>query len=81
MESGVHAERDSAEGSRPPVPRNVGDTAGTSCLIGDTICDCLGNGLCMGGVGGALCRGNASRNGAVFVVGVPLYDEGDEAWP
>lgn len=37
IESGVHAERDRADGSKPLVPKNVVDTAGSSCLIGETI--------------------------------------------
>lgn len=72
---------DSAEGSRAPVCMKVEETMGGSCFIGAIICDCLGKGLFMGGVGGALLRVNGSVKGNCFVVGVPLYDEGDEVWP
>lgn len=59
----------------------VVDTSGASCLMVAVVCDCLGNGLFIGGVGGALCRANGSVNGSDFVVGVPLDDDDDEAWP
>ena len=48
------ADRVRADGSKAPVFINVVETMGTSCLIGGTICDCLGKGLFIGGVGGAL---------------------------
>jgi hypothetical protein len=60
---------------------NVEDTIGDSCFIGATICDCLGKGLFMGGVGGALLRAKGSVKGNCLVVGVPLYEEGDDVWP
>ena len=78
MESDCQFVRDKAEGSSAPVFMNVVETIDVSCFIGDTICDCLGNGLFIGGVGGALCRANGSLKGIDFVVGVPLYDEEDE---
>lgn len=37
IESGVQVERDSADGSKPPVLKKVVDTAGTSCLTGEMI--------------------------------------------
>ena len=72
---------DSEEGSRAPVCINVVETMGGSCLRGVVICDCRGKGLFIGGVGGALLRANGSVKGNAFVVGVPLYDEGDGVWP
>jgi len=72
---------ESVEGSRAPVCTNVEDIIGDSCFIGTVICDCLGNGLFMGGVGGALLRANGSAMGNCLVVGVPLYDDGDDVWP
>lgn len=68
---------ESEEGSRAPVCMNVLETMGDSCLRGVAICDCLGKGLFIGGVGGALLRANGSVKGNLFVVGVPLYEEGD----
>lgn len=79
IESFIHAARDRAEGSRAPVFMNVEATSGDSCLTGDTICDCRGNGLFIGGVGGALGRANGPSNANDLVVGVPLYDEFDDA--
>jgi hypothetical protein len=56
----------------------VGETMGDSCLTGgETICDCRGNGLCIGGVGGALCRANGLSKANDLVVGVPSYDTGE----
>ena len=69
--SDVQAVRVRADGSRAPVFINVDDTIGASCLTGGVICDCLGNGLSIGGVGGAVCRGKASTYGIDLVVGVP----------
>lgn len=69
---------ESAEGSRAPVCIKVVDTIGDSCFTGAVICDCLGKGLFIGGVGGALLRANGSEKGNCRVVGVPLYDDGDE---
>lgn len=77
----IQAVWDNAEGSRAPVFMNVGETMGDSCLIGDTICDCRGNGLFMGGVGGACKRENGLSKAKDFVVGVPPYDEFADAWP
>lgn len=81
IESFVQAALESDEGSRAPVRMKVDDTMGDSCLIGAITCDCLGNGLFIGGVGGALLRANGSVKGNCLVVGVPLYDEGDDVWP
>lgn len=81
MESSIQAFWDSAEGSRAPLLMNVGDTIGDSCLTGETIWDCRGNGLFMGGVGGACRRENGLSNAKDFVVGVPPYDEFVDAWP
>jgi hypothetical protein len=57
----------------------VEETSGDSCFTGDTICDCRGNGLFIGGVGGALGRANGPSNANDLVVGVPLYEEFDDA--
>jgi len=54
MESFIHAERDSSEGSKAPVFINCVDTMVGSCFTGETIWDWRGNGLFIGGVGGAL---------------------------
>lgn len=64
-----------------PLPRNGGEAITGSCLIGETTCDCRGNGLFMGGVGGALLRAKGLSYAKDLVVGVPLYEELDEAWP
>lgn len=55
----------------------VGVTMGVSCLI-VVIWDCLGNGLFIGGVGGALTRARGSLYGSDLVVGVPLYEDEEE---
>jgi len=54
IESFSHMGRDNVEGSSTPVLMNVDEIIGDSCLTAGTICDCRGNGLFMGGVGGAL---------------------------
>ena len=81
MESFIHAVRDSAEGSKAPVFTNVDEPIGDSCLTCGTICDCRGKGQFIGGVGGALLRANGLSKANDLVVGVPLYDEEDDAWP
>ena len=35
----------------------------------------------MGGVGGALLRANGLLKAKDLVVGVPLYDDGEDTWP
>lgn len=62
-----------------PLPMNGGEAITGSCLIGETTCDCRGNGLFMGGVGGALLRAKGLSYAKDLVVGVPLYEELDEA--
>jgi hypothetical protein len=81
IESFIQVVCDSAEGSRTPVFIKVGEIIGDSCFMGDTSCDCRGNGLFMGGVGGALCRAKGPSKAKDFVVGVPPYDEFEDAWP
>lgn len=71
MPSDCQLVRDSAVGSNAPVFMNPFGIIAASCLIGATIWDCRGNGLCIGGVGGALCRAKGSESGTVLVVGVP----------
>lgn len=56
------------------------ESNGASCFTGDTIWDWRGKGLFIGGVGGALGRLKGSVKGIVLVVGVPPYEELDEAW-
>lgn len=79
IESFIHAVLESADGSRAPVVMNVVGTIWGSCLTGETICDCLGNGLFIGGVGGALLRTKGLSKAKDLVVGVPLYDDEEEA--
>lgn len=81
IESFNHAVRDSADGSRAPVFMKVEETNGGSCLTWDIICDCRGNGLFNGGVGGALGRAKGPSDANDRVVGVPPYEEFDDAWP
>lgn len=60
----------------------VGDTILGSCFMGDAIWDCLGNGLFIGGVGGALLRAKGLAYAKDdLVMGVPVCDDGDEVWP
>jgi hypothetical protein len=73
-----HVDRVSADGSKAPELMKFGDTMGASCLIGVMMWDCLGNGLSIGGVGGALTRAKGSTYGIDFVVGVPPYEEPEE---
>jgi len=79
MLSLAHDVRDKADGSSAPVFMNVDDTMGDSCFTGDTSCDCRGNGLFIGGVGGALCRAKGFSNANDRVVGVPPADEFEDA--
>jgi hypothetical protein len=81
MESFIHAVCESVDGSRAPVLMKVGETIGDSCLTGETIRDCRGNGLVMGGVGGALDRAKGLSRANDRVVGVPPDDELEDAWP
>lgn len=81
MVSLIHGVRDKAEGSRAPVFMNVVETIGDSCLTGDTSCDWRGNGLFIGGVGGALWRAKGLSNAKDRVVGVPPAEEFEDAWP
>jgi len=81
MLSDVQFVRVREAGSKAPLFMNALETMGASCLIGDTIWDWRGNGLFIGGVGGALGREKTSLNGTDWVVGVPLYDEDEEVWP
>lgn len=81
MESFIHAVCERADGSRAPVFMKVGEAMGDSCFTGETICDCRGNGLVMGGVGGALCRAKGLSKAKDRVVGVPPDDEFEDAWP
>ena len=83
MESFIHGARDRLEGSIAVVLMNGAGTMGASCLIGDTTWDCRGNGLFIGGVGGALWRANGLSKAKDLMVGVPLYDEVEvgETWP
>jgi hypothetical protein len=81
MESFIHGARDKLEGSIAWVFMNGAGAIGVSCLTGDTTWDRWGNGLCMGGVGGALWRANGLSKAKDLVVGVPLYDEFDDTWP
>jgi hypothetical protein len=60
---------------------NVGETIGDSCLTGEIICDWRGNGLFIGGVGGALGRAKGPSKANDRVVGVPPYEEFEDAWP
>jgi hypothetical protein len=72
--------RDNVVGSKAPDVMKVGETIGASDFIEWTVCDGLGKGLCIGGVGGALLHENGSMKGLDCVVGVPYVDEG-EVWP
>jgi len=82
MESFIHGARDRVEGSIALVFMYGAGAICVSCLIGgDTTWDCRGNGLFIGGVGGALWRANGLSKAKDLVVGVPLYDEFGETWP
>lgn len=79
IESFIHGVLESEEGSKALASMKVGDIILGSCFTGDTIWDCLGNGLFMGGVGGALLR----TKGLAYakddlVVGVSVCDDGEE---
>lgn len=75
--SAAHVDRIKFDGSKP-VRMNDVEMKGGSDFTVEVICDCLGNGLFIGGVGGAPLRANGSLKGIDLVVGVP-YDEEDEA--
>lgn len=75
--SAAHDDRIKFDGSRPER-MDVVEMKGVSDFTVEVICDCLGNGLFIGGVGGAPLRANGSLNGIDLVVGVP-YDEDEEA--
>ena len=76
IESFTQAVRERAEGSKAPELMNVGDTIVGSIFTGSTIWVCLGKGLFMGGVGGALLRANGLSKANDRDVEVPLNDVG-----
>lgn len=77
----IQAVLESAEGSKAPVFMNVDEPIGGSCFTCGIVCDCRGKGLFIGGVGGALLRANGLSKANDRVVGVPLCDDEDDAWP
>ena len=73
--------RESEDGSKAPVSIKSGIIIGVSCFTGGIIWDCLGNGLCMGGVGGAALRAKGSLKVIdLAVVGVPPFEDDEGVW-